>query len=872
MKKILILASNPNQDLRIDREIRDLKKAVKRSSSQEQFEVEIELAIRPGDLQELFQEYKPYIVHFCGHGTGEKGLVFENQTGGEQLVSNQALSSLFRIFGNDVNCVLLNACHTEVQADAIVEHIQYVIGTSREILDEAAYFFAVGFYRGLGYGEAIKRCYELGCNAIELQMPNVTILPHISERYRKLEVVDSSESVAASEPLKIVLKKNSLLPSPPEKNIPADFIEVIKEEGKRKQYNNTTRKTWDEFGQTDRFQPLNQQEYRQRQILVNKVNEFWIEGFLKPSLYADTAINLNLKNRPDAVSPLFEAIAELPVELDKSFEELQQTEIFDQIGQGKTLLILGEPGSGKTIALLQLAQRIIERTERDLSQPIPVVLNLSSWAKKGQKIEAWLIEELREKYGVPKSLSKPWIEQGKLVLLLDGLDEVQAERRNSCVRALNQFIARHSMTDIVICSRVKDYEALTERLQLSSAICLQPLSSEQVNDFLEKAGDSLVGLKTLLQQDAELEKFAETPLIFNIMSLAYQGVSAEDLLPQFRSTEDRYQTLWNAYIERMLRRKGALAKYPKEKVKYWLSWLAKQMIQESRTVFFIEKMQPSWLQNRGERIVYLASLLLLGWLIGNLSVSLKEGGLFFVNPLEVLNLLVLYPFLIKIKPVEQISWSWSRAKSGFIFGFILGFIFGFILSFVAGLEFRAEERNIILIGGFIFGLFGGLFPGLYKGLIVSELEQKRSPNQGIKNSAKSFVMIMLMVNFVLFFFVSLSILFLSIEWSALTSGEMLKELVRLREEVLSQAFLRTMLYDNWELWLSGPIFGLVYGGGACIQHFNLRLILYKKDRIPWNYARFLDYASERLLMKKVGGGYVFYHRMLMEHFARIEPD
>ncbi|MEY2857068.1 MAG: hypothetical protein RLZZ74_1380, partial [Cyanobacteriota bacterium] len=108
MKKILILASNPNQDLRIDREIRDLKKAVKRSSSQEQFEVEIELAIRPGDLQELFQEYKPYIVHFCGHGTGEKGLVFENQTGGEQLVSNQALSSLFRIFGNDVNCVLLN--------------------------------------------------------------------------------------------------------------------------------------------------------------------------------------------------------------------------------------------------------------------------------------------------------------------------------------------------------------------------------------------------------------------------------------------------------------------------------------------------------------------------------------------------------------------------------------------------------------------------------------------------------------------------------------------------------------------------------------------------------------------------------------------
>jgi predicted NACHT family NTPase len=313
------------------------------------------------------------------------------------------------------------------------------------------------------------------------------------------------------------LQKNSLLLSS-EKNIPSEFTEVIKEEGKRKRYNNTTRKTWDELGQIDRVQPLTQQEYRQRKILLNKVKDFWIEGFLKPSLYADTAINLDLKNRPDAVSPLFSAIAELPVELDKSFEELQQTEIFEQIGQGKTLLILGEPGSGKTIALLQLAQHIIERTESDLSQPIPVVFNLSSWAKKQQKIEEWLIEELREKYGVPKSLSQPWIEQGQLILLLDGLDEVQAVSRNNCVRTLNQFIAQHGMTDIVICSRVKDYEALTERLQLSSAICLQPLSSKQVLGFLEKGGDSLAGLKTLLQQDTELEKFAETPLILKSAS------------------------------------------------------------------------------------------------------------------------------------------------------------------------------------------------------------------------------------------------------------------------------------------------------------------------------------------------------------------
>jgi energy-coupling factor transporter ATP-binding protein EcfA2 len=335
-------------------------------------------------------------------------------------------------------------------------------------------------------------------------MPNVTIRQDVSERYRKFKVIAENESV--SEPLKIVLKKNSLLLSPSPKTnsgnsvsveIPSEFIEAINEEGKRKKYNNITRKTLDEFGQTnlDRRQPVNQHEYRQQKILLNKVKDFWIEGFLKPSLYADTIINLELKKRHNAVKRPFAEIEELPVELDRSFEKLQQTDIFNQIGQGKTLLILGEPGSGKTIALLQLAQRLIEKTENNLSQLIPIVLNLSSWAKKQQKIEEWLIEELREKYQVPQSLSQPWIEQEKLILLLDGLDEVKIEYRNNCVRALNNFITNHGITEIVVCSRVKDYEALKQKLKLSSAICIEPLSSEQVHSFLAKAGDSLIGLK-----------------------------------------------------------------------------------------------------------------------------------------------------------------------------------------------------------------------------------------------------------------------------------------------------------------------------------------------------------------------------------------
>ena len=54
---------------------------------------------------------------------------------------------------------------------------------------------------------------------------------------------------------------------------------------------------------------------------------------------------------------------------------------------------------------------------------------------------------------------------------------------------------------------------------------------------------------------------------------------------------------------------------------------------------------------------------------------------------------------------------------------------------------------------------------------------------------------------------------------------------------------------------------------ACLKHFVLRLWLIRNDSTPWNYVRFLDHAAERILLRKVGGGYAFIHRMLLEYFT-----
>ena len=209
--KILILAANPHKDLNLDREIRDLRGVIQQSRKQEEFEVIDALAVRVQDLQELFLRHKPQIVHFCGHGNGEKGLVFENDKGGEQ-VDTAALTELLRLSCNaqPIECVVLNACYSESQAEEFSEYIDYVIGMRQEIKDEAAIAFSIGFYRALGYGRPIQECYDYGCNAIQFIQSGL----NVTEVRRKLGIVDTSDSAIIFEYLKPILKITPTLLSP----------------------------------------------------------------------------------------------------------------------------------------------------------------------------------------------------------------------------------------------------------------------------------------------------------------------------------------------------------------------------------------------------------------------------------------------------------------------------------------------------------------------------------------------------------------------------------------------------------------------------------------------------------------------------------
>ena len=167
---ILFLAANPKNTgrLRLDQELRDISEGLQRAQKREQFQLEQRLAVRSQDIQRALLDVEPTIIHFSGHGAGEAGLVFEDEMGHAKLVNSAALAGLFELFADQIQCVVLNGCYSEVQAKAIAQHIPYVIGMNQSIGDTAAIAFAVGFYDALGAGRDVGFAYKLGCAAIRM--------------------------------------------------------------------------------------------------------------------------------------------------------------------------------------------------------------------------------------------------------------------------------------------------------------------------------------------------------------------------------------------------------------------------------------------------------------------------------------------------------------------------------------------------------------------------------------------------------------------------------------------------------------------------------------------------------------------------------
>ena len=656
------------------------------------------------------------------------------------------------------------------------------------------------------------------------------------------------------------------------------------------------------------------QALRNRSKMLDKVYSFWIQGVLENSLHHAILIDLGLEDRPNAVAQPWNLLIQ-PLNPPQPAQPLE-THILDAYEKFEgTLLILGDPGAGKTTMLLELARSLIDQAKQDLDHPIPVVFNLSSWAAQPQSIEQWLVNELQTRYQIPQRIGQAWIEKAEILPLLDGLDEVVLEQRPACVEAINQFQLQNWLNPLVVCSRTADYEALGDRLQLQGAIVVQSMQPTQVDAYFDCLGNQVA--KTALAQNPFLQELVNTPLMASIMAIAYEQIPVQSLdsINQWRNH------LFDSYIQRMLIHRGQDQRYAPEQVTAWLQWLANHLFQRSQTAFFIEQLQPNWLLNTDQRLLSISEIFAVGllfglagglgagvqsglatgwadgiipWLqsglwgmlyglgIGVLSgivVSMAIGGLTLLTDREPIateaeqprsigyaarlgsaaaaqgiaiglvfepKLGIFYALATSVavgigvwrlfRPgqitlVEMWGWSWSCLKQGILPGLMLGAMFGF-----------GNWLNYGSVAGWIVGLSVGVITLVSFGLRGAEIEAKTVPNQGIHNSARNAMTMSLAIGLPLGLAHAIGYGF-SLNWAG------------------------GIGYGISAGALGCAAFWLRCGGLACIQHSLVRYLLFRSGVVPWNYAHFLDHAADRILLRKVGGGYIFIHRLLLEHFA-----
>ena len=129
------------------------------------------------------------------------------------------------------------------------------------------------------------------------------------------------------------------------------------------------------------------------------------------------------------------------------------------------------------------------------------------------------MNELREKYGVPANIGSDWIDNYRLLPMLDGLDELESISQEKCVQTINQFLASEKRTPyLVVCSRQQEYVSYKAKLSLFGAFCLQPLSKPQIQKYLEDV--KRPGLWQSIKNDSELLEFAKSPLLLSMIVVA----------------------------------------------------------------------------------------------------------------------------------------------------------------------------------------------------------------------------------------------------------------------------------------------------------------------------------------------------------------
>jgi hypothetical protein len=172
---LYIVADNTEKSReRLDEEFREIQRKLELARMEDRFPWRVHYL--PENLGSVIREHEPKIVHLTGYSGGPEALMTQDYAKKAYRVQPDALIAVFKPLNGQVECVVLSACFSKEQANAIASQVKYVIGIPAAV-SSATTDFSIEFYHSLGAGRSIEEAYEIGCNQLRLQGIPASLIP-----------------------------------------------------------------------------------------------------------------------------------------------------------------------------------------------------------------------------------------------------------------------------------------------------------------------------------------------------------------------------------------------------------------------------------------------------------------------------------------------------------------------------------------------------------------------------------------------------------------------------------------------------------------------------------------------------------------------
>jgi hypothetical protein len=403
----------------------------------------------------------------------------------------------------------------------------------------------------------------------------------------------------------------------------------------------------------------------------------------------------------------------------------------------RRLVVLGDPGTGKTVLVIELLIQMLERRQHDSGISLPVMISASAYDTRFAW-EIWLAEHLALRFNIGSNAAAKLVRDGRILPIVDGIDEMDTtgtfERADALVAALNSYMHGRDRAAVIVTCRRTDYLALAKHLDRATHIEMVPLTGTEAADYLSgqfineeehrRWAPVLAELRS--SPDGMLASQLATPwrLTLGLAAFREAGDPTElfprksDLSePPAREYTRRLDALLlGSYVPSAVRLYDPTGRYPVERVQRWLTVLADGLAWQGRNGRSATDIQlVEWWRPAAGRFAHLAHLALaaapgVAWLIYG-----AAKGERFVLLLGAMIAVAGGAMTIRRPSASRLNLHGITGPrlGAFIRSAANGIPVGIVIGITAGVQFGlADGIYSGIISGVTFGIFAGMAIGL----------------------------------------------------------------------------------------------------------------------------------------------------------------